>query len=161
MITKSDCLNLLFDLEEKGIDCTEKVQQLLASNSVDEEVLSFIHSNQPLVLQQFYDYLRKSYNQKRSKLYINIVKLTEEKDSVNADEIMCTLASLQLQALLFNKKLDNLENSFLQQVRFEEISTALSNYAKSNDIVAGLQLLEIIKSELKLLEHVNKMHNQE
>ena len=71
---------------------------------------------------KFYSYIRKSYNQKRSKLYINIMK---EIDDVQ--EVLTTLASLNLQILLYSKKIDD-RQMFLRHARAEEISKVLTIY---------------------------------
>ena len=73
-ITKSDCLLFLKDLENKGLDTKPYVNKVLKSDNIDLDVLKFINENRQLDVTKFYEKLRKSYNQKKSKLYINIVK---------------------------------------------------------------------------------------
>ena len=71
MITKQDCLILLSE-----IGATDKIKELLAQPTPSVEIIKFINDNRQLDLTRFYEKLRKSYNQKHSKLYINIVKET-------------------------------------------------------------------------------------
>ena len=53
MVTKNDCLLLLAELQDKGIDTKPYVMKTLKSNSVDLEVLHFINKNRPLELSLF------------------------------------------------------------------------------------------------------------
>ena len=81
-ITKNDCLVLLSELTDKGIDCTQYVKQVIKDNGPSVEVLQFINENRELDLTRFYEKLRKSYNSKKSSLYINIMKDLEEPQDV-------------------------------------------------------------------------------
>jgi hypothetical protein len=81
LITKTDCLSLLFELKDKGVDCTEQIKHLLVLPEPDIETIKFINDNRELNVRKFYEKLRKSYNQKRSNLYINIVR--ENRDEVD------------------------------------------------------------------------------
>ena len=89
------------------MDCTEQIKHLLVLPEPDIETIKFINDNRELNVRKFYEKLRKSYNQKRSNLYINIVR--ENRDKVDPKELVITLASLQLQILLFNKTLDDID----------------------------------------------------
>ena len=95
MITKNDCYLLLADLQNKGIDTTEPIRQLMM-NGVTMDVIKFINDNRQLDLTQFYENLRKNYNKKKSSLYINIVK-----EITDPNEVLTTLAAMNLQILLF------------------------------------------------------------
>lgn len=152
MITKTDCLSLLFELKDKGINCNEQIKHLLVITEPDIETIKFINDNRELNVRKFYEKLRKSYNQKRSNLYINIVR--ENRDKVDPKELVITLASLQLQILLFNKTLDDID--FLRNARFDEISKVLLNYYSTKDIIPCQRLLDLIKSDLKVLEEISK-----
>lgn len=152
MITKTDCLSLLFELKDKGMDCTEQIKHLLVLPEPDIETIKFINDNRELNVRKFYEKLRKSYNQKRSNLYINIVR--ENRDKVDPKELVITLASLQLQILLFNKTLDDID--FLRNARFDEISKVLLNYYSTRDIIPCQRLLDLVKSDLKVLEEISK-----
>lgn len=152
MITKTDCLSLLFELKDKGVDCTEQIKHLLVLPEPDIETIKFINDNRELNVRKFYEKLRKSYNQKRSNLYINIVR--ENRDKVDPKELVITLASLQLQILLFNKTLDDID--FLRNARFDEIGKVLLNYYSTKDIIPCQRLLDLVKSDLKVLEEISK-----
>jgi hypothetical protein len=152
LITKTDCLSLLFELKDKGMDCTEQIKHLLVLPEPDIETIKFINENRELNVRKFYEKLRKSYNQKRSNLYINIVR--ENRDKVDPKELVITLASLQLQILLFNKTLDDID--FLRNARFDEISKVLLNYYSTRDIIPCQRLLDLVKSDLKVLEEISK-----
>lgn len=146
MITKTDCLTLLFELKDKGVDVTSDIKYLLVHNEPTLEIIKKINDNMELNIRAFYEKLRKSYNNNKSKLYINIVK----ENSLEPKEILCTLASLQLQILLFNKTLN--DPSFLRSVRFNEICDCLKHYYTTSDIIPSQKLLELFKADLKFLE---------
>ena len=96
MIDKRDCFILLSELQEDGVENTEKyINELLASKQPSLEVIKFINDNRQFDANKFYEKIRKSYNSKKSKLYMNIVR----EDNFDADEILSTLASLNLQLL--------------------------------------------------------------
>lgn len=148
MISKQDCYLLLADLQNKGIDTTEKLNQILTNGEVTLDVIKFINSNRQLDLTDFYETLRKNYNKKKSSLYINIVK-----DIENPTEVLTTLAALNLQILLFSKHLEN-KQMFYRHARASEITAVLNNYYKTYDITNCIKLLRIIKADLKALESV-------
>ena len=140
----------LFLLKDEGIECEAQIKQLLLETQPSIEIIQFISNNIELNIRKFYEKLRKSYNDKKSKLYINIVKETE----LEPKEVLCTLGSLQLQILLFNKNID--DNNFLKNARFDDISKCMLNYYTTKDIIPCQRLLSYIKSDLKVLEEINK-----
>lgn len=150
MITKTECLNLLFELKDNGIECTDKIKYLISHTEPNVEIIKFINDNREFNLRKFYEKLRKSYNNKKSKLYINIVEMNDKEPK----ELLCTLASLQLQILLFNKTID--DNDFLSNARFNEISKVLLNYYNTFDIIPCQKLLSLVKADLKLLEEISE-----
>lgn len=145
-LTKNDCLLLLSELDKNGIDTKEATMAIIKNKELPLEVVKFINEHRQLDLTKFYEKLRKSYNNKKSKLYANIVKDIEETTSV-----LTTLSSLQLQILLFAKTAENME-MFLKNARLSEISYVLYNYSTSYDLTPCLKLLRLIKSDLKALE---------
>ena len=151
MITKSDCLNLLFELKESGVECADQIKHLIILSEPDIETIKFINDHKELNVRKFYEKLRKSYNHKKSNLYMNIVR--DDKDTITSKDIVCTLASLQLQILLFNKTLD--DTTFLQNARFDEISKVLLNYYNTKDAIPCQKLLDLFKSDLKVLEEIS------
>jgi len=148
-ISKNDCYLILYDLKNKGIDTTIPLKQILNSNSVPIEVIKFINDNRQLDVLKFYEKLRKSYNEKKSTLYLNIVK-EELKDP---KEVLIVLSSLNLQVLLFAKNVENRE-MFLNHARFSDICACLLNYSKTFDILPCIKLLKIVKADLKALESI-------
>lgn len=148
MITKNDCILLLNDVSNKGIPTGDALKKLMQSPNVDIEVIKFINENRPLEVAEFYEQLRYNYNHKKSKLYINIVK---DIDDVN--EVLTTLSALLTQILLFSKKCEDRE-LFLKHSRAEEISFVLTKYFKTFDLQTCLQLLRLIKLDLKALESI-------
>lgn len=150
MFTKTDCLTLLFELKDKGIDVNEEIKYLIVHDEPTLDIIRKINNNLELSLRAFYEKLRKSYNDNRSKLYINIVK----ENSLEPKEILCTLASLQLQILLFNKTLN--DPSFLRSARFNEICDCLKQYYNTGDIIPSQTLLGLFKADLKFLEETTK-----
>lgn len=150
MITKNDCLLMLFELKDKGIDVNEEIKYLLVHNEPTLDIIKKLNNNMDLSIRAFYEKLRKSYNNNKSKLYINIVK----ENNLEPKEVLCTLASLQLQILLFNKTLN--DPSFLRTARFNEICDCLKLYYTSGDIIPSQKLLELFKADLKFLEETSK-----
>ena len=134
--------------EGKNVD--NEINKLLKSESIPFDVLKFIHDNRQFNVAAFYELLRKNYNRKKSNLYINIVK--EELD--NPIEVLTTLAALNLQILLFAKKLPD-NKMFLKHSRAEEITQVLNNYYKTYDLIPCLKLLKLIKADLIAFEHLN------
>lgn len=150
MITKNDCLILLNDLKESGIEVNNYINQLYRTNNI-AEVVTFINSQRQLDLSAFYERLRKNYNNKKSSLYINIVKSDE--DDFSVDKILSTLAALQLQIFLYSKSLDDKsKDMFLRHSRVSEICRVLNNYLQTYDLRSPLRLLQLIKADLKVLE---------
>ena len=99
MIAKNDLILLLTNLQENGIDIGNRVLEVVKSPGIPLDILKFINDNRQLELTSFYDKLRRSYNNKKSKLYISIVK-----DIDNPTEVITTLSSYALQAILYSKK---------------------------------------------------------
>lgn len=154
MITKTECLMLLFDLRDKGYDVDTTLAELVKSKSPSIEVIKFINDKQELNVRKFYEKLRYSYNHGNSILYKKIVKSTDDSMEEDPRGLLCTLASLQLQILLFNERIN--DTNFLQNARFDEISKVLLNYYNTKDIIPCIKLLALVKSDLKVLEEISK-----
>lgn len=148
MISKNDCLLLLTELKNEGLDTSQQIKTLIISNEPSIEIIKFINTQRQLDVTKFYEKLRKSYNNKKSKLYINIVK-----DVENPKDVLTTLASLNLQILLYSGQAENYQ-MFLRHARAQEITTVLNNYYKTYDITNCLKLLKLIKIDLKCLEYI-------
>ena len=152
MITRRDCLLLLAELQQKGIDTTQITQKALKNSSIDIEVIKFINTHRQFEANAFYEKLRKSYNNKKSMLYKNIV-ICDEVDCSNT--VLSTLGALNQQILLYLDKVEDIK-MFLRQIRFEEITLALLNYSKNFDLIPCIKVLQIIKADLKAFEYLNK-----
>ena len=148
MITKNDIIILLTDLQEKGLDVSAHLNNTL-KNGVSISTIQFINSNRQLDLYKFYEKIRKSYNQKHSNLYINIVK---EIDDIN--KVLITLSALETQILIFSKNAEDRE-MFLRHSRALEISKVLSNYFINYDSKPCIKLIQLIKADLRCLQEVS------
>lgn len=148
MITRTDCILLLSDLEERGINTTAILKETLKNAEPTLTTIKFINDNRELALAQFYEKIRKSYNKKKSNLYINIVKEIE-----TPNEVLTTLSALLTQILLFSNGVEDRE-MFLRHSRAYEISRILTNYFKSYDLTNCVKLLKVIKADIKALEMI-------
>ena len=150
MITKNDCLNLLASLDESGIDVSEQILKVVNEGKPSLDVLKFINDHRPLRLGEFYEMLRKSYNNKKSTVYINIMK--EEQTPC---DVLTTLNAYAMQVLLFSSKLPLEEISLFKKfARLSEVYKVL--YIASNDesIKECIDLLSMIKADIKCLEQL-------
>ena len=151
MITKNDCLLLLAELKDRNIDTKPYVIKTLNNTSVDIEVLKFIKKNRPLELGLFYESLRKRYNEGKSKLYKEIVQI----DIKEPKDMIVTLSSLLTQILLYSNKVEN-KQLFLKHSRADEITKVLYNYFDTFDLTLSVQMLNLIKADLKACELLQK-----
>ena len=149
MLNKSDCMSILIKLEDKGVDINAQMKKLILAKDIPIDVLKFIAEKQGLEAVNFYEMLRKSYNNKKSKLYKNIL------DDINIDDVCVILSSLLLQIALYSSKLTDTKNSFLQEIRANEISDALADFYKSDNAEKCLAVLNAIKTDLLVLEYLN------
>ena len=97
---------------------------------------------------RFYEKIRKSYNAKKSPLYINIVKEVD-----NPREVLTTLSAMLNQILLFSNTVED-KQMFLRHSRAQEITKILSNYFQTYDLTNCIRLMRIIKADLKALESI-------
>ena len=134
MITRSDCYLLLSDLQDSGIDTTKAISDLSTSKDIPISVIKFINDNRQLDLSQFYENLRKNYNNKKSQLYINIVKETQD-----PDKLLVTLSALLTQILLYSNKVND-KQLFLKHSRADEISKVLTKYFIDYDLTTCVKL---------------------
>ena len=146
MISKNDLVLLLTDLEERGIDIGDSIVRLMSSRTIPLDILSLINKNRPMDITNFYERLRKNYNDKRSNLYKNIMKEVD-----GTDEVLTTLSSLNLQILLYSKHVDN-KNMFLKNARAEEIVSVLKKYYRTYDLSDAMKLMKLIKADIVVLE---------
>lgn len=151
MISKADVIILLTELQQSGVNVVPQISKTLASTTPPLDVIAFINNERQLDLTAFYEHIRKSYNQKKSNLYKNIV-IEELKDPKDA---LTTLSALLTQILLFSKKVEN-KQMFLRHARCSDISKVLVNYFTTYDLTNCIKLLKIIKADLKALESIKK-----
>lgn len=148
MITKSDILILLDEQSEKGVNIDRYLQELYQTTSIPISVIKFLNDNRSFDVAQFYEKIRRSYNKKKSDLYINIVKELD-----NVEDVLTTLSSYVLQANIFAKKLDDdAKEMFYRSSRLEEVTGVLNNYYKTYDIDKCIRLLSLLKADIKLFE---------
>ena len=155
MISKNDVVLLLTELQDNGIDIQDSIIKLFKSESIPLSVIKFINDHRQLDLTAFYEYLRKSYNNKKSKLYISIVKEIE-----NPEDVITTLFSFGLQATLYSKRVED-SQMFLKHARVREITLVLTKYFTSYDLEDCLNLLKLIKADLVACETISGRRNSE
>lgn len=153
-ITKQDMINLLLEIKatKEHPECDAKLKELLKMKSPSIDTIKYVYDIKGFQASEFYEKCRKSYNNGKSKLYINIVNV----ENLSPNEVLTCLASLNLQILLFKEKLEGDVPMFLRQVRFEEIQKAMLIYATSGDIVPCQKLLTLFKADLKVFETFKK-----
>lgn len=151
MLTKNDIILLLTELENTGITVKSQLVQVFNSEKIPTSVLKFINDNRQLDVANFYEMLRRSYNQKKSPLYKNLVR----EEFNDPSDVLTTLSALNLQILLFAKNLAD-SKMFLKHSRGEEITEVLNNYYKTYDLIPCLKALRVIKADLKSFEHIQR-----
>lgn len=149
MLKKNDLILLLTQLQSTGEDVTAQLHSVAVSSEIPLDVVKFINDKRQLDVTGFYEQLRKSYNNKRSSLYINLVR----EDVREPNEVLITLASLNLQILLYAKHLDN-PQMFLSHSRAEEITRVLNNYYRTYDLKPVMLLRDLVRSDLKVFESI-------
>lgn len=145
-LKKTDLLLLLTELQDAGVDVAVQIKNLMKSPTIPLDIIKFINDNRELEITKFYEHIRKAYNEKKSKLYINIMKEVEE-----PQEVLTTLSAMLNQIMLWNKGVEN-KQLFLDNSRAKEITLVLNNYLKTYDITQALTLIRLIKSDIKCLE---------
>lgn len=151
MLDKTYCYKILLEMKDTH-NIIPYVNLLSKSNIVPKEVVQFINQHRDLELTNFYEKLRESYNNKKSKLYLQIVN--EKRDPLN---ILKTISSFITRSLIFSEKLDEKDKlSFYKSVRMNECSLALSKYFIDNDISLVLEILNIVRDDIKILEDKEK-----
>ena len=148
MITRNDCFLLLRELQNNGIDTTEQINKLVSTQTLPLDVVKFINDNRQFDLSKFYEKIRKSYNAKKSNLYINIVKDIEE-----PNKILTTLSALLTQILLFSENAEN-RQMFLKHARAADIAKVLTIYFNNYDLTNCINILRILKADLKAFESI-------
>ena len=148
MISKLDILSLLNELKERGEDVISYEREVVSSSSIPLNIIKFLNDKRSFEVSKFFEKLRHSYNHKKSDLYLNIVKEVSD-----VEDVLTTLASYNLQVLLFAKKVEDKE-MFYRNARVEEVTRALNNYYKTFELHSCLQILSLIKAHINLFESV-------
>ena len=78
MITKRDCILLLTTMKNEHVNVDAMMQKAITARDVNIDVIKFINNYRPLDANNFYEKIRKSYNNKKSNLYKNIVTCDEQ-----------------------------------------------------------------------------------
>lgn len=150
MITKNDTILLITEIQNNGVDCTQALKRATLESQVSLETLKFIDDNRPLDLKQFYEKLRKSYNEHHSKLYKNIVSFDAD---VEINEVPAILNSYTMQVLLFSKSLQN-KQLFFKFSRLEEVYRCLHYYSKTYDLIPCVKMMNLLRADIKTLEEI-------
>lgn len=150
MISKSDVVLLLTELQDSGEDVSKDILTLYRSDNIPLEILKKINDSKPLSVVKFYEKIRQSYNKKHSKMYINIMR-SDENATQDAKTILTTLSGLLNQILQF--ECDD-KPMFLKHVRADEITKALEIYFKTFNIEPAFKLLKLIKADVKVLQMI-------
>lgn len=136
IITRQDLLTLASD----DVELLKEVY----SNPVD--VVKELKENGKLEIFTFYDKLRHAYNDKKSKVYINIMKEVED-----PKKVLTTLSALVTQILLFSEKSTNRE-IFLNHSKLSDILKALQSYSTTQNVDDGIGIIKEIKQDIKQVE---------
>lgn len=153
MISKNDIILLLTELESKGIDSKEDINKVISSASIPLDVLKKINDNMSLDIINFYEKLRKSYNDKRSKLFINIMRADENILEDDPKTILTTLTGLLNQVLQYNPENRTM---FYNHMRCDEIINVLNIYFKTYNLDPAIQLLKLFKADQKVLSMITR-----
>lgn len=136
-------------MAKNGFETKQQITRVLTTKAIPMDVIKFINENREMDLSKFYTHIRKSYNQKKSKLYINIMKEIED-----VNEVLTTLASLNLQILLFSKNVTD-KQMFLRHSRASEITKVLTLYYENYDLTNCVKLLHLIKADIIAFEFLS------
>ena len=74
MLTKTDLVLILTDIESNGVNVTNQIAKLMKSDSISLDVLKFINSQRQLDVADFYNMIRKNYNNKKSVIITNKIE---------------------------------------------------------------------------------------
>ena len=152
MISKSDVVLLLTELQNNGEDVSKDILNLYRSETIPLDILKKINASKPLSVVKFYEKIRQSYNKKHSKMYINIMR-SDENAIQDVKTILTTLSGLLNQILQFECEDKPM---FLKHVRADEITKVLEIYFKNFNIDPAFQLLKLIKADIKVLQMIKE-----
>ena len=153
MISKNDIILLLTEMQSKGIDVDKELNMTISSQSISLNVLKKINDYKTLDIVNFYNKLRRAYNGKKSKLYINIMKSDENILNNSPQTIVTTLTGLLNQILQYSPEDKTM---FYTHMRCDEIVRVLDIYFKTYDLEPAIKLLTLFKSDQKALESISR-----
>lgn len=148
MISKNDVVLLLSELDIPEEESTKLIKKIYSNAELPLEVLRYINDRRQLDLTAFYNKIRKSYNQKKSKLYISLVR-----GNIEAESVLTTLATYGLQVALYASKLPD-NQLFLKHARAREVNLVLAKYYTDYDLSGCLNLLRLIRADLMACETI-------
>lgn len=144
MLTSQDLIYFLTKCNTKEADVI--IRKLLTSSAFKGEAISYLNSTRSIDIVNFYEHLRKSYNEKRSSLYINLMK-----EDLPLEDQVITLASYILQANIYLKKAIN-RPLFIRESEVNNSALALQKYYSQEDLLEVRNQLNKIKEDIKLYE---------
>ena len=141
---------LLTELKDNGEDVSQDIINLYKSETIPLSILKKINDSRPLDLLNFYEKIRNSYNKKRSKMYINIMR-SDENALTDPKITLTTLSALLNQILQFDCEDKPM---FLKHARADEITKVLGIYFNTYNLEPAYKLLSLIKADIKVLEMI-------
>lgn len=151
MIDKTDIILLLSDMQKNNIDVSNDVKAVLNSNIIPLNIIKKINEFKSIDIINFYIKLKKSYNDKHSKLYKNIMRADE--NLLDDPKTALTTLSALLNQILLYKPEDRV--MFYKHARGNEIAQVLSIYFKTYNIEPVYKLLALTKADIKCLEMIS------
>lgn len=156
MLSKQECYKILLDMRADGVNVNKPISQLASASTVPPEVIKFINENRNLAITEFYRVLRKKSNSTKNKLYKEIVtEVQQPMDKVKA------LSSFITQGVIAGEKLELKEReNFFKALRLKECAKALMNYFENSDIQPLLEMVLLIKNDIKIFENKEIKNNE-
>lgn len=151
MIDKTDIILLLSDMQKNNIDVSNDVKAVLNSDIIPLNIIKKINEFKSIDIINFYIKLKKSYNDKHSKLYKNIMRADE--NLLDDPKTALTTLSALLNQILLYKPEDRV--MFYKHARGNEIAQVLSIYFKTYNIEPVYKLLALTKADIKCLEMIS------
>ena len=145
MIDKTDIILLLSDMQKNNIDVSNDVKAVLNSDIIPLNIIKKINEFKSIDIVNFYIKLKKSYNDKHSKLYKNIMRADE--NLLDDPKTALTTLSALLNQILLYKPEDRV--MFYKHARGNEIAQVLSIYFKTYNIEPVYKLLALTKADIR------------
>lgn len=151
MLQINDLILILTDMENSGdADAHDYLMKTITTSTISTNTLKYINDRRPLDVTQFYERMRKNYNNKKSPLYKNIVK-----DIEDPEEAISTLSAFALNLFLYSKHVEDANKIlFFKHARAEEVTRVLNLFYKNHDVTSAIKLLRLLKADLKCFEQI-------